>query len=187
MFTDFDRMLIDYCSPTLASLKIANLFSLDFRKMSELEALVRVKNESLNEKGIYLKILSNNEKRALIYVYRKGLLQETLNRAEIKEFLVSFGYVSFQTEEALSFLSDRFLSGTAFPHEIGIFLGYPLHDVENFIIHKGSNYRCSGCWKVYKEECEALRYFERFEKCRNLYTKLFLDGHSLDKLTVKAV
>ena len=36
-----------------------------------------------------------------------------------------------------------------FPHEIGVFLGYPLEDVVGFIRHRGKCFTCCGCWKSY--------------------------------------
>ena len=60
---------------------------------------------------------------------------------------------------AQAHLQDRpasTLSGScAFPHEIGLFLGYPFEDVMGFIENKGENYLCSGCWKVYSCEQDA--------------------------------
>ena len=41
-----------------------------------------------------------------------------------------------------------------FPHEIGIFLGYPLADVAGFIRNKGRNCKCIGTWKVYGDAFE---------------------------------
>ena len=46
----------------------------------------------------------------------------------------------------------------SFPHEMGIFLGYPLEDVKGFIEHEGKDYLYQGYWKVYGdvEKCEKM-------------------------------
>ena len=80
----------------------------------------------------------------------------------------------------------RFHEDGAFPHEIGLFLGYPLGDVMGFIENAGRNSKCSGCWKVYCNECEAIKLFARFDKCREVYKRLFKQGKSLLQLTVAA-
>lgn len=36
-----------------------------------------------------------------------------------------------------------------FPHEIGLFLGYPLEDVAGFMELGPCSCKCTGCWKVY--------------------------------------
>ena len=43
-----------------------------------------------------------------------------------------------------------------FPHEVGLFLGYPPRDVEGFIREKARRAKCTGAWKVYGDE-EAAR------------------------------
>ena len=74
----------------------------------------------------------------------------------------------------------------AFPHEIGVFLGYPLEDVLGFIENGGRNCLYCGCWKVYANECAALEAFVRSEKCKSVYQRLFASGCPLSKLTVAA-
>ena len=70
--------------------------------------------------------------------------------------------------------------------QIGIFLGYPLEDVLGFIENGGKNCLSCGCWKVYSNECEALKAFERYEKCKAVYQRLFASGCPLTRLTVAA-
>ena len=65
-------------------------------------------------------------------------------------------------------------------------LGYPLGDVIGFIKNAGQNCKCVGCWKVYCNECEAIKAFERFKKCTNVYVRLWNQGRSVRQLTVAA-
>ena len=68
--------------------------------------------------------------------------------------------------------------------KIGVFLNYPLGDVIGFIENKGHNYKCKGCWKVYCNECETQKTFQRYQKCRNVYLRLWKQGRSVLQLTV---
>ena len=70
--------------------------------------------------------------------------------------------------------------------EIGLFLGYPVEDVLGFIENAGQNCKCCGCWKVYCNECEAVRTFARYKKCRDIYKRLWQEGRSVLQLTVAA-
>ena len=82
-------------------------------------------------------------------------------------------------------LRKRFATDDGFPHEIGLFLGYPLGDVMGYIENAGRNSKCSGCWKVYCNECEAMKLFAKFDKCKNVYRQLFAEGRrSGEQLTV---
>lgn len=71
-----------------------------------------------------------------------------------------------------------------FPHEIGLFLGYPPEDVEGFIRFGGKNCKCFGCWKVYGNIEAAHQCFERFKKCTACYCERYRLGCPLDALVV---
>ena len=121
------------------------------------------------------------------YVYRIRRLVRDLADPEIRQFLADCGYRDFSVEGALAHLARRIMEkGGEFPHEIGLFLGYPLGDVKGFIKHRGQNCKCTGCWKVYCDEREARRQFCRFEKCRSIYCRLYREGRALSRLTVAA-
>ena len=90
----------------------------------------------------------------------------------------------FLVDKSGAMLRKRFAEETGFPHEIGLFLGYPLGDVKGYIEYAGRNSKCSGCWKVYCNECEAMKAFAKFDKCKQVYKKIFQEGRGLSKLTV---
>ena len=72
-----------------------------------------------------------------------------------------------------------------FPHEIGLFLGYPPKDVKGFIEEGPRCAKCTGCWQVYGDEEKALKTFERYRKCTEVYCAQVSCGKSLERLTVK--
>ncbi len=181
-----EEYLIGHCSPTLASLKTANLINIPFESIAQLEASIEKTNRELNSKGVKLLILKRCEKTALVYAFRKSRLQNDLSQSGVKEFLSDYGYESTDADYCIERLKLRLKSSNSFPHEIGIFLGYPLGDVKGFIENAGQNSKCSGCWKVYCNECEAIKTFAKFEKCKKIYQKLWLQGRSIVKLTVAA-
>lgn len=181
-----ERHLIEYCSPTLASIKTASLFNHSYSTQEELSAQLEVLNSQLGEKGISLMILYWRRNKALIYVYRKSHLQADLNRPGVRRFLQKYGYEHMDVEYALDRLKERLGEEGDFPHEIGLFLGYPLGDVIGFIHNAGKNCKCIGCWKVYCNECEAVKMFARYQKCRAVYARLWQSGRTVWQLTVAA-
>ena len=181
-----ERFLIEHCSPTLAGLKTANLFSCPANSESELNTYLLRANNELNDRDVYLELLRKDNERAIIYVYRKKKLQKELQDKNISGFLSQYGYSSDSVSYCIEYLRKRFESGDGFPHEIGVFLGYPLEDVIGFIENAGKNSKCSGCWKVYSDECNAMKLFELYNKCRKIYMKLFAGGRSIMQLTVAA-
>ncbi len=177
-----DRAIIDHASPTLARLKLGNLFNYTMRgdfhaEFANIQALIV-------GKGISLMVLRETRDRALIYIYRVDELAKMLQHDGVRYLLRSCGYTRFDVNGALGTLKSRLDGADAFPHEIGVFLGYPLEDVLGFIENGGRNCLSCGCWKVYSNECAALKAFERYAKCKAVYQRLFSSGCPLSRLTV---
>lgn len=182
-----DRYLITHCSPTLASLKTANLFRLSYGSERELAHQMGIWGSLLEDKGVTLTLLSRKKGTALIYVCRKGRLQADLRKPGVARFLKGYGYTCTDVNRALARLKERIAAGGGFPHEIGIFLGYPLEDVTGFIHNSGQNCKCAGCWKAYCNAGEARRTFAKYKKCTAIYTRLWREGRrSVRQLTVAA-
>ena len=179
-----EKYIIDLCSPTLVSLKTASLINCYFINEKQLEKDMAELNLLLNGKGIKIQTLRKSKKSVLIYVYRIDMLAKDLMKPGVKEVLTYYGYDSTEPEKAIEKLKMRLSETTEFPHEIGLFLGYPVGDVVGFIKNKGKNFKCCGCWKVYCDQCEAERRFELFNKCTRIYMEQWKAGKSVLKLTV---
>lgn len=181
-----ERYLVDYCAPTLANLKTANLFNFTYHSQQELLENLSQWDAELAEKGISLMLLHRTQTNALIYVYRKAKLERDLNQRGVSSFLAKYGYEDYSSETALQRLQMRFSQHGEFPHEIGLFLGYPLGDVIGFIMNGGQNFKYTGYWKVYCNEVETVKQFAKFSKCREVYGRLFRQGRTVWQLTVAA-
>lgn len=183
----FDQKLVEHCSAVLAGLKTANLFSYSVCSDDDLQQIISCWNLSLNPKGITLFILKETRQNALIYVCRTGRLQSDLKRECVKSFLKKYGYDNFHVSASIKRLKQRLQESGTFPHEIGLFLGYPFEDVKGFIENAGQNCKCCGYWKVYQNEAETMELFQKFKKCREIYTRLFYyQRRSVQQLTVTA-
>ena len=102
------------------------------------------------------------------------------------ELLKRCGSAPPSCPEALETLRRRVLSEEGFPHEIGVFLGYPLPDVLGYIQNRGKNSKLTGFWQVYGDADEAARSFRRYRKCSELYRRLYDSARGLMQLTVGA-
>lgn len=180
-----EEYLIDYCSATLAGLKPGSLFNYPFVCREELADQLETWNQALGEKGISLQVLRQGTRTALIYMCRRTQLCQTLSQPPVTAFLYRLGYVQTDVDEMLLRLKGRMKRQT-FPHEIGVFLGYPLGDVMGFMKNEGKNCKCTGCWKVYGDEIQARACFARLDGCRNAYRRLWRQGKSVWQLTVAA-
>ncbi len=179
-----DEVFIRYCSPTLAGIKTANLFSSRFKDEKEMRESVRRLNVVLVKKGIRVVPLKFREGRALIYAYRPSKLLQDLQRADACSLLRERGYAAEMPERCIVQLMRRLADSGEFPHEIGLFLGYPPEDVCGFIENKAEGYKCVGEWKVYGDEEQARKTFAKYRKCTEVYCAQFAQGRSMERLTV---
>ncbi|MGL4791114.1 MAG: DUF3793 family protein [Anaerotignaceae bacterium] len=179
-----EQILVFHCAPTLAGLKSGSLFCLHYKEFSEIQLYLTYWNDLLNRKGVTLKILRISKDNVLIYVYRHAKIVKDLENKHIKTFLEQLGYNCNNIDLMLEHLSSRIVSQNEFPHEIGLFLGYPFEDVIGFIENKGQNHKCVGCWKVYSNEETARNRFALYKKCKEVYRKKLSEGKSILQLTV---
>ena len=181
-----EEMILKHCAPTLARIKTANLFSCSVKSKEELTEYLRKYNRQFVKKGLRILPLSYKDGRALIYIYRPQLLLRDLSHSYARKLLGALGYFPESPELSVVKLIKRFEESKGFPHEIGLFLGYPPEDVKGFIEYGSRSYKCKGCWKVYSDVDKALRLFEKYRHCTCVYQSKFSEGSSLEKLTVSA-
>lgn len=204
----FERKLVHHCTPTLAALKPANLFTCrscpapDFNRHvdrptasalhgDQLTDALRVCRAKLAPCGVRIEVLARRKSGALVYVYRPTLLKRDLAQKRVADRLAEEGYDTSSLSACIERLHRR-ICGTdvqsqltgdcSFPHEIGFFLGYPFEDVVGFIENKGENFLCNGCWKVYSKERDAQECFCCYKNCTATYEGLFKSGVPIECL-----
>ena len=178
-----DNIVIQQCSPTLAGIKTGSLFTCAYESDESIDSDVEEWNKRFANKGLQIVILKY-ARRALVYIYRADRLAQDLTQPQARQILLSFGYNVNDVGECVRRLKLRFSTNAGFPHEVGLFLGYPPEDVEGFIRFGGRNYKCFGCWKVYGNTEVAHQCFERFKTCTACYCERYNRGCSLDDLVV---
>ncbi len=167
------------CAPFLKGLKVSCVISIDREMYGELE-------EIFKETGIEYRSLSASEEKYLILFYRRSDLESHLSQKHILRLLEEYGYADMRLEDMLDRLTKRvkFLAEKklGFPHEIGIFLGYPLEDVEGFIKNEGRKYLMIGYWKVYSNPSEAKMIFKLYDQAKDRAVREFLAGKSIREI-----
>lgn len=192
MERNFETVMIEQCAPVLAGLKPAGLFRYETRDCADLARRVRSWNEQLDEKGLCVRVLKGcmRTHQYLVYVYRESRLRVLLAQPQVRDFLRGEGYDLPQQPDddapLLRQLSRRLCCEADFPHEIGVFLGYPLPDVVGFIENEGRNFTCCGCWKAYGDPNAAQQHFAQLNKCTTVYLRLFRSGTPIQRLAVAA-
>ncbi|MGN1021445.1 MAG: DUF3793 family protein [Aristaeellaceae bacterium] len=178
-----DEMVIRHCAPTLASIKTGSLFSCPCESDGEVLRSVRGLNRRLGSKGLRVMPLRRRDGRCLVYVYRPRRLARDLKDEQARRILAALGYPDGNPGGCLRRLRERLRTSEEFPHEIGLFLGYPPEDVAGFI-GKRAEAKCVGCWKVYGDEERARRLFTQYKHCTSVYLRQYAQGKGIERLTV---
>lgn len=180
-----EEMIIKYCSPTLMGIKTGNMFSFAYTSAVTLREDIREMNRRLKDKGLRVLPLKITQKNALIYVYRPKKLQTDLDNDIARKLLSNKGYTFFRGENCVVKLIERIRKSDSFPHEIGLFLGYPPEDVKGFIEQGARGCKFTGVWKVYSDENKAKALFEQYKKCTedNIF-KMLQYNSKIEELTV---
>jgi hypothetical protein len=157
-------------SEVLAGVKPANLLSmLKQRHNPEYDfypAWQKYGRELLQAVGLQVEEMADRENSLLLFIYRPGALQSLLSRSNVRNFLCKAGYSdSGNTIAALARLKAG-ISKTDFPHEMGVFLGYPLKDVAGFMgwVDLPNSGHC--LWKFYGNPERSIKLARVFRNCR---------------------
>lgn len=105
--------------------------------------------EILTSSPLTTHTLRDNDAGLLVLIYNPTLLHRRLDSLSATTFLRTLGYrQSCSMEQTLSHLEERF-GAIEIPHEVGVFLGYPLKDVTAFIGHRNLKVSAQRLWKIY--------------------------------------
>lgn len=170
------------CAPLLKGIKAACMMNVNRNDVDQWSVI-------LADTGIEHKVLTTCNGRCLIIFYREPELKKRLGSREISRFLEEFGYDGPDLEGVLERLAERVreCSGASlcFPHEIGVFLDYPLEDIRGFIQNGGKRYLKTGYWKVYHNLEHAEHTFRKYDRAKDCAVREFLVGKHLRDITVR--
>ena len=171
--------IILHCAPVLKKVKMSSMFTVPAAYMRFVRSVFR-------GTGIQVKGLCQGAGRAVVYVYREAEVQKCLEDPQVAEFLQQYGYESTQAEACLNHLGRRVsLSAQgieSYPHEMGIFLGYPLEDVKGFIQHGGKDSRYTGYWKVYGDVVQAKQTFQAYDDAKECAVLEYMAGKRMNEI-----
>ena len=104
MLRKLENEIVKECAPTLAGIKMANLFNYRFVSEDEFDSEIKTANMNLNEKGVYIEVLRKTDMSSLIYVYRPSMLFKAVNNDHVWNILSSYGYIERSIQACINTL-----------------------------------------------------------------------------------
>jgi hypothetical protein len=168
--------LVLQCAPFLKGLKVSCGITMEQKLYGELSCI-------FEGTSIRYRKLSEADGKCLVLFYRENELEEYLKRTKVRSLIHEFGYQDMNLDEMLTRLSCRISllasNDMGFPHEIGLFFGYPVEDVKGFIHNAGREYLLLGYWKVYSNISRARVIFKSYDQAKVCAVNEFLAGKSI--------
>lgn len=187
MCAEFEQILAEHCAPALLGCKASSLVCGSVEQWPHLRACLRAYSPVLARCGVELLLLGSCRGRWRLLVCHKSTLEAALRSPAAVSLLRSAGYPrDFTVAQALHRLRLRMVEEREFPHEIGVFLGYPPADVQAFCRFGGANCKLCGYWKVYGDVEHARSCFARYDDCRECLCGGIGRGRTLAQLLTAA-
>jgi len=167
---DFQEVLIRV-SPTILGVKPAEILNV---KLGSLDKCRRCFQGFDDIKFIEIRDFPRISRRQLLF-YHITCLEQVLTQKAIQKFLQQLGYpFSFNMELYLDILISK-LQSCIFPHEIGVFLGYPLKDVLGYMGLTSLKLVNVKGWQYYGNGKSSILQYKRFCKAREVF-RCFLEN-----------
>ncbi len=176
-----EPLIVRYGSPTLSGLKTGSLFTCTFSSRCERQDCLLYWNQRLSHKGLYLLPLNECRGRTLIYLYRPSFLARDLSNPKAAALLTRLHYPAHSAACCVAQLMAKLRTNESFPHEIGLFLGYPPEDVQGFM-NNPSDCKYAGYWKVYENADAARTLFAQYRLCTRHNQESLAMGAPLETL-----
>lgn len=153
--------LLEGIGPTMMGVKPASLIN---TRSSECVKLCK-KNFDDGSPVAFVIVKAAEEKKQLFF-YHKGCLQAVLSDVVNSIFLVHLGYPEYgSAEQYVRVLAHR-MRGADFPHEAGLFLGYPIKDVCGFMGARIPYQKTMG-WRMYGDTRISEVAYNRYRNARS--------------------
>lgn len=177
------RSFISYLiSPVITGIKPSSTITLS-KKGKNLYNLWEIYNKDflrdLNLKAILLRETLNYK---VILIYNEINLMNTVYKKSSMDFLEKLDYnLNMNMDEILNHLVKRY-NYFHCPHELGIFLGIPIQDVECFMNCNKNKCLFCGYWKVYEGERKAQEIFKLYDSSKEIIKNHLLLGKDLKEV-----
>ncbi|TGE38239.1 DUF3793 family protein [Desulfosporosinus fructosivorans] len=166
-YDDYLIRLLDLIGATMVGVKPAELLNIPVNEGGTKNlALEELRVYFLRDKNIKLREIKTQNGRVQVLFYHSTSLDNALcNKVNLK-FLRGLGYPQqYSVEGYVNYLVTR-LNKKDFPHEIGLFLGYPLKDVLGYIGHPSLKLVKINGWKIYGNDKLSNKRYESFLQAR---------------------
>ncbi|EGW39545.1 DUF3793 family protein [Desulfosporosinus sp. OT] len=157
------HLVIEHLGPIVLGIKPSELLNVslyDQRIWEEFKTLFS------QQEQLRLREIRQINGRQQVIFYHRATLDTVLREKHHQEFLRTFNYPEIYSLNCyLNHVLGK-IKSKAFPHEIGIFLGYPLKDVLGFMKQIPLTYVGTHGWRIYGDMQVSGEIYEKYQQAR---------------------
>ena len=174
---DFLKASIVYhAAPTLMGLKPSTLICPSGGERDLERALADCIPDLEGRFDVKTALFRNHAGKVLLLVFQEALLRSCLADTGAASLLTEEGYDGKSGLDGMLETLRGKVATPRFPHEIGVFLGYPAADVRSFMADGGKKASSTGCWKAYGDERSARRVSDTYQRVKLRAAELLMRG-----------
>lgn len=179
--SDYIKWVLEVLGPVILGSKPCEILNMPLKDNMRVHKLNDIENFFSNCFKVSYKVIKTTDGGTRLLFINKKSLASVLDNKKCINFLKFIGYPSnYSIDSYIDILVDK-LHSEEFPHEIGIFLGYPLKDVAGFMGYGNHKFCKVRYWKVYGDPSISDMVCDSFINDRNKMKEI-LEFNSLDEL-----
>lgn len=173
--------VLEVLGPVILGSKPSEILNISINDELRNSKLQEIENFFSDCIKISYKVINTCDGGTRILFVNKNSLANVLSNKKCVNFLKFIGYpANANVNDYLDILINK-LHSKDFPHEIGIFLGYPLKDVVGFMGYGNYKFYKTKNWRIYGDPSISEKVYNNFIEDRKKMKNL-LRYNSLDSL-----
>lgn len=161
-----ENLLVFNLAQVLARIKPASTITLKKDKENSYDKWYKYGIDFVKSLNLSFVELRESASGIVIMIYDEEVLKNHIFNKEAKEFLMKLGYCHKENVRTyVEKLRDRYKKFNC-PHELGLFLGIPIKDVEDFMGCTKKKCLLCGYWKVFNDCDKAMETFKRYDEVK---------------------
>ncbi len=182
------KWLIEHLAPVIFGVKPSEILSYRKFDCDRCQKLCHIEQAFKNAKNIKLRRIHQDNDEIKIFFYNPKALKAHLEKPKAAICLKKFGYpIDEDIEIQIDDLVGRIEKGLC-PHEIGVFLGYPIKDVLGYLGWSSLSHTKTRCWKIYGDSYESDKLYEQIICMRQRVRKVIMqDENNINKVLQNVV
>lgn len=161
-----ENLLVFNLSQVLAGIKPASTIALKRNKENSYDKWYKYGIDFVKSLNLDFVELRKSNDGMVLMIYDPEVLKDYIFNKEAKSFLIKLGYCYKEDLKLyVNKLRDRYKLFNC-PHELGLFLGIPIKDVEDFMTCTSKKCLFCGYWKVYNDCDKAMKTFKKYDEVK---------------------